>query len=272
VPERRSTRFAFEVLFLVALAAGLTVADLDALRVVGGMFLGWVLVALFEWASIRREPHYGRGLPPRYYVPRVSLPPSLPLDRDAAGFPLSDARGDGDPWLAPPADGWGWPEPEPAADGEGTEVSEAVEAVTSVAPAVEVEAAAMPERAESAVEAGPTEVGLASESAPGEQREPESERAAVPEPARATLAVPVPAEAPAAESEPPVATEPTRPAPDHPDSHQSARGTSRHRIDPLVPASGRRRRRREEAGAVIEVSARPTARVLPGTSRRDQQP
>ena len=42
------------------------------------MLLGWVLVATLEWAAWRGRPHYGSGLPPRYYVPRLNLPPALP--------------------------------------------------------------------------------------------------------------------------------------------------------------------------------------------------
>ena len=69
--DRRGSRFALEVLFLAALAAG---ADgrraPDRSMIVGVMALGWVVVALLEWAAWRDEPHYGSGLPPRYYVPQ----------------------------------------------------------------------------------------------------------------------------------------------------------------------------------------------------------
>src|SRR5436190_379823 len=42
------------------------------------MALGWLLMALAEWAAWRGRPHYGSGLPPRYYIPQVSLPPPQP--------------------------------------------------------------------------------------------------------------------------------------------------------------------------------------------------
>ena len=40
------------------------------------MAVAWVVVALLEWTAWLDEPHYGRGLPPRYYVPHVALPPA----------------------------------------------------------------------------------------------------------------------------------------------------------------------------------------------------
>ena len=40
-----------------------------------------------EWAAWRGEPHYGSGLPPRYYVPNVNLPPAQPLEQVQAGYP-----------------------------------------------------------------------------------------------------------------------------------------------------------------------------------------
>src|SRR5439155_1590272 len=41
--DRRGSRFAFEALFLVALAVGLALADVRALVIVGVMALGWAL-------------------------------------------------------------------------------------------------------------------------------------------------------------------------------------------------------------------------------------
>lgn len=66
MPKRRGSRFVLEVLFLAAVAAALTAADLNAPTVIGLMLLGWVVVALFEWAAWLDEPHFGSGLPPRY--------------------------------------------------------------------------------------------------------------------------------------------------------------------------------------------------------------
>jgi hypothetical protein len=99
VPDRRGTRLAAEVVFLVALAAGAGLARLRAVEIAGIMLAGWAIVALVEWAAQRGRPHYGHGLPPRYYVPRVSMPPAQPLEQ-VAGYP--DARRDEAPtWIAP---------------------------------------------------------------------------------------------------------------------------------------------------------------------------
>ena len=97
--DRRGSRFAFEVLFLVALAVGLTLAEVRAVVIVGVMALGWVIVAALEWAAWRGQPHFGSGLPPRYYVPRVNLPPAQPLEQVNVGYP--GARRDEAPtWIA----------------------------------------------------------------------------------------------------------------------------------------------------------------------------
>lgn len=97
--ERRGSRFALEVVFLIALAAGLTVADLPPAEIAGVMLLGWVVVALFEWVSWRGEPHFGSGLPPRYYVPSVSLPPPQPLEQVPVGYPEAQ-RDEAPTWIA----------------------------------------------------------------------------------------------------------------------------------------------------------------------------
>src|SRR5579862_2118949 len=72
--ERRSSRFAVEALVLVALAVSVAIAHLNGLVIAGVMLLGWVIVSLAEWASLHGEPHYGAGLPPRYYEPEGRLP------------------------------------------------------------------------------------------------------------------------------------------------------------------------------------------------------
>jgi hypothetical protein len=99
VIDRRGSRFAFEALFLVALAVGLALADARPVVIVGVMALGWVLVAAIEWAAWRAEPHYGSGLPPRYYVPRVSLPPAQPLEQVRVGYPEAQ-REEAPTWIA----------------------------------------------------------------------------------------------------------------------------------------------------------------------------
>jgi hypothetical protein len=99
VIDRRGSRFVLEALFLVALAVGLALADVRPLAIVGVMALGWVLVAAIEWAAWRGEPHYGSGLPPRYYVPRVSLPPAQPLEQVRVGYPGAQ-REEAPTWIA----------------------------------------------------------------------------------------------------------------------------------------------------------------------------
>lgn len=97
--DRQGSRFALEVLFLAALATGLALAKLEPLEIVGAMALGWVVVALLEWAAWRGEPHYGSGLPPRYYVPSTSLPPPQPLEQVYSGYP-DPQREEAPTWIA----------------------------------------------------------------------------------------------------------------------------------------------------------------------------
>src|SRR5476651_2139503 len=103
MPERRGFRFALEVLFLAALAAALSFADLRALAITAFMLLGWLLVALLEWVTWRGEAHYGRGLPPRYYVPRTSLPQPVPLEQAWQSYPAPEHHDDAPTWIASPA-------------------------------------------------------------------------------------------------------------------------------------------------------------------------
>ncbi len=106
---RRAPRFVLEVLFLAALAAALTFADLRAIEIVGLMLLGWALVAIFEWGALRSRSHYGSGLPPRWYVPPVSLPPPRPLEQVASGYPAPETAADAPTWIASPAMLADWP-------------------------------------------------------------------------------------------------------------------------------------------------------------------
>jgi hypothetical protein len=99
MPERRGSRFVVEALFLAALTVALALAHLDALEIVGAMALGWIVVAALEWAAWRGEPHYGAGLPPRYYLPRVDLPAPQPLEQVEQGYPES-GRDDAPTWIA----------------------------------------------------------------------------------------------------------------------------------------------------------------------------
>jgi hypothetical protein len=97
--DRRGSRFVAEALFLVALAVALALAHLDALEIAGGMLLGWIVVAALEWAAWRAEPHFGSGLPPRYYVPAVQLPPPQPLEQVDQGYPDA-SREEAPTWIA----------------------------------------------------------------------------------------------------------------------------------------------------------------------------
>jgi hypothetical protein len=99
VLDRQGSRFALEVLFLAALATGLALAKLHPLEIIGVMAVGWIVVALLEWAAWRGEPHYGSGLPPRYYVPSTSLPPPQPLEQVYAGYP-DPQREEAPTWIA----------------------------------------------------------------------------------------------------------------------------------------------------------------------------
>jgi hypothetical protein len=102
MPDRRGSRFVLEVLFLLALAVALTLSRLSPIEIAGVMLGGGVIVALFEWAAWRNEPHYGSGLPPRYYVPRVDLPPAQPLEQVPAPAPTGypEARDEAPTWIA----------------------------------------------------------------------------------------------------------------------------------------------------------------------------
>ena len=94
-------RFTVEALFLALLAAALTVADLEPPVIVGLMLVGWVVVALYEWAATCERPYYGRGLPPRYYVPQVSLPPPRPLEQRPSAYIAGRVADDDTPtWIA----------------------------------------------------------------------------------------------------------------------------------------------------------------------------
>jgi hypothetical protein len=97
--DRRGSRFALEALFLVGLAVAVTLAKLDPLEIAGVMLLGWLVVALLEWAAWRGRPHYGSGLPPRYYVPNVNLPPAQPLEQVQVGYPEAH-RDEAPTWIA----------------------------------------------------------------------------------------------------------------------------------------------------------------------------
>jgi hypothetical protein len=132
VAARRAPRFALEVLFLSALAAALTFVDLRSVEIAGLMLLGWTLVAIFEWGALRGRAHYGSGIPPRWYVPKIALPPPRPLEQVSSGYPAPETVGDAPTWIASPAMLADWPV---------TESESPVEEQTHVHDVLEVELA-----------------------------------------------------------------------------------------------------------------------------------
>jgi len=235
--DRRGTRFLVEVLFLVALAAALAFARLDPLEIAGIMLVGWVIVAALEWAAWRGEPHFGSGLPPRYYVPTVNLPPAQPLEQVAMdGYP--DASRDEAPtWIAPAAlraEMLGeWPVAVRVPDEPQPDPEPAPEPEPEPEPELEPGAAAVPH---------PWTVTELPAAPLGELHH--------------ELLLPEPEAQP--EPEPTIDVVLTR----------SAQGRARYSLDPLADPAPRRRFGRGGGAApvpVVEVAARPEGvRVLPG--------
>jgi hypothetical protein len=233
MPDRRGSRFILEVLFLLGLAVALTLAQRGPLAIAGVMLLGWLIVAALEWAAWRNEPHYGSGLPPRYYVPSVNLPPAQPLEQVDAGYP--DAQREEAPtWIAPAAlraEVLGeWPHAAPAR--EEPEVAVEADAVLAL-PLPPV-----------APDDDPWTV-VALPAAPTGEAEPEPE--------------PEPEPVAEIEAEPSLEVELVR----------SVQGVARYSLDPLGDPPPRRRFSRggTQALPAVEVPARPDGvRALPGRS------
>jgi hypothetical protein len=256
--DRRGSRFVLEVLFLLALAVALTLAKLDPLEIAGIMLLGWVIAAALEWAAWRNEPHYGSGLPPRYYVPRVNLPPAQPLEQVLTGYPEAQ-RDEAPTWIASAA--------------LRAEVLGEWPVATADEPAAVIEDAAADPW--TVAELPPSPVG---EPQPVEPQpvEPQPVEPEPVEPQADEQAEPEPEPGPMEEPEPPqpdtaivAGTEAeARPAP------PAAVALARYSLDPLGDPEPRRRfgRRGALEGAALEaleVPARPVGtRALPGDSRR----
>ncbi len=275
MPRRRAFRFTFEVLFLIAVTVALTIAELRPAVVAGVMLLGWLVVALFEWAAWLDEPHFGSGLPPRYYVPQVALPPAHPVDQVGSSYPDSDEREEEVTWIDSPT-AWGeviedWPVLDSSAAGEETEIAapDLIEA-EPVAESTPVPEADLTSEFDLSILEDPV---TAPEEAVPEQ-EPEAQTEVEPV---AQLDAPIapdglapleqePEQEPRAEPEPKLDVTPVAPG------GVAVPLAARHGIDPLaVPHGGlfRRRRGRSE-GADIEVQNRPPAiRALPGRVRRE---
>jgi hypothetical protein len=245
--DRRGSRFLLEVLFLLGLTVALTLANLRPLEIAGVMLIGWVIVALLEWVAWRDEPHYGSGLPPRYYVPQVSLPPAQPLEQVSAGYPEA-ARDEAPTWIASPAlraEMLGeWPVATAAVD------EPAVEAV-SVEPL--------------SVDSDPWTQAEELPAAPLGELDPAALEPSPP-------LIPPPVSVPAAAKPVTALPERVRPALDV-ELVRSAQRVARYNLDPLADPQPRRRFGRvtvpEPEG--VEVPARPEgARALPGhTNRQD---
>jgi hypothetical protein len=252
VPDRRGSRFVLEALFLVALAVGLTLAKLTPFEIAGVMLLGWVLVATLEWAAWRGEPHYGSGLPPRYYVPRLNLPPAQPLEHVATGYPEA-TRDEAPTWIASAAlreEMLGeWPVAIPVTEPTREPGEEIVDpwlvAALPVAPLGEL---AADELAPQPPEPEPD---------PEPEPEPDPEPEPEPEPAPAAelaLAGPENGAAPVGVAQVGV-------------TQGGGDGMAQYHLDPFAEPQGRRRfgRGGGEVPATIEVPARPGGvRPLPG--------
>jgi hypothetical protein len=259
-------RFTVEALFLALLAAALTIADLEPSVIVGLMLVGWVVVALYEWAATRERPYYGRGLPPRYYVPQVSLPPPRPLEQLPSAYNAGDLDDDTPTWIASPALReemlGGWPVEVETSAGriEDTVVDGRAAVVLDGDPAAETRLDLDEEAddgdvvAPAALTGAVASAGLAGQ----EEAEPvggwelpadEDESASAPAAGRELLA-----DEDDAVGEPLVVG-----------------AAARHQFDPLALATTRRRllrRRAKEEPAFIEVSAGPPVpRALPRQSR-----
>jgi hypothetical protein len=257
-------RFTVEALFLALLAAALTVADLEAPVIAALMLIGWLVVALYEWAATRERAHYGRGLPPRYYVPQVSLPPPRPLEQLPTAYTAGGLDDDTPTWIASPSlreEVLGeWPV---GVAGPGPRVEDTVadqlpfpfdgEAAAETRLDLEDEdedgAVARPavKVAEPAAELADSEV--AEELLIEEEEEGIGDEAEAPEGTARAL-----------EGSPTDAASVLAPA-------------ARYHFDPLAEATTRRRRRRRRAGdeaPYVEVAAAPPlSHVLPGQSRRE---
>jgi hypothetical protein len=256
MPDHRGSRFALEVLFLLALAVGLTLADLQPLEIGGVMLLGWLIVAALEWAAWRDEPHYGSGLPPRYYVPTVNLPPARPLEQVPAGYPEAQ-RDEAPTWIASAAlraEMLGeWPHSSPVQQKSDDDVPPVEPPVSLPPPLPEPPPDPDPEPELDPAAVAPVETWVAPELPPVQVDEPdETTGDAVQEPAseQAELA----------------------PALHDAVLARSAQTVARYSLDPLAEPPAKRRFGRSgtaEVVPVVEVPARPDGvRALPGRPTR----
>jgi hypothetical protein len=267
MPRHSARRFLLEVLFLAGVAAALTYADLRPAAIIGLMAAAWAVVALLEWTAWLDEPHYGRGLPPRYYVPHVALPPPVGVDQDEPAYPVLPPAED-EPTFVASTQEWGievteWPEVEATAIAEDTVVhpppsvadDEGVTIVPLPPPIPEVE---------ETVEAEILVPDLDEEEDTAEGEDEHAPVVEIIEVAVVTAAVVEPRAEPHVKPEPPPPP-PVRAPPVELGMPARVSGTALHRVDALIVT--RRRRffsRGGEEGPVIEVrDGPPPDRKLP---------
>lgn len=232
--ERRGVRLLIEVVFLIALAAGLALTHLSPAAIVGVMLVGWAIVAMLEWSWAHGEPHFGSGFPPRYVVPKAELPPPRPLEQLPTGYP-DGTRDEAPTWIATPA--------------LRAEVLGAWPSATAGVVARPPD----PEPEPDLAELGPADLPDPDSWTVVELPPPVVELPPVVE-----VLEPTPPAAPAADPEPPVPRSPTEVR------------LARYSFDPLAePARRRFGRTRPGGGPGIDVPARPyPVRVLPGRRPR----
>lgn len=257
MPSHSARRFLLEVIFLAGVAAALTYADLRPAVIVAVMAVAWAVVALLEWTAWLDEPHYGRGLPPRYYVPHVALPPPLAVEQGEASYPALPAADDEPTFIASTQE-WGidlaeWPEPEATAAAEDTIVhpspvldDDADVFVVPLPPPI-------PETSFPEIE----ETVAADVLAPDEEEDTEDERAPVVEIVEAVVVAAVVVEPEPAHAPLPPPVELAIPA--------RVSGTALHRVDPLLQSRRRRLflRTRDEVPVIEVRDGPPPDRTLP---------
>ena len=284
MPRRRSGRFVLEVLFLAAVAAAVTVAELRSAGVIVLMALAWVIVALFEWTAWLDQPHYGRGLPPRFYVPQVALPPPRTVEQ-AGHYPVI-LEPDDDQTFVTAVTQWAtaledWPilEASPADEqtqiaipGEEFDDGFVLEEEPEQGPGLEPR---FPAGVELAPPVGPPprpgEPMIEPEALLEPEPEPPAEEPGVsePPPVEEVLASVVPE--PIVELPEPLA----EPEPAKPLLVPVARvaAVAVHHVDPLTSSDRRRFFRRGVEAAVVEVAdGPPPGRMLPGRAARTEGP
>jgi hypothetical protein len=278
MPRHSARRFLLEVLFLAGVAAALTYADLRPAAIIGLMAAAWAVVALLEWTAWLDEPHYGRGLPPRYYVPHVALPPPVGVDQDEPAYPVLPHVED-EPTFVASTQEWGidvaeWPDVEEAGVAEDT----VVHPPPSLADDEGVTVVRLPPQIpeiEETVEADVLVPDLDEEEDTAEGEEEHAPVVEIIEVAAVAAAVVEPRSEPRVEPEPPPPP-PRAPAPPV-ELAMPARvtGTAFHRVDPLIVS--RRRRffsRGGDEGPMVEVRDGPPpdrklpSRVLEESGRR----